>query len=414
MPGSHVMRSLSIVLALAAWPLVVQAAPAPAPEADEAEARTADAQQPLVERPPQPLGNRPGFGGPGSEGQGGPGYGGPGYGSGGGRGYGGRGGFGGFGGYRAPDQVPDNPIEKGYLFLDGQYLAPPYKLRLVENGVTVNGRPLPCRPPEDFGRGYGGYDGPHSDPWRRLAAQVATQLSSECVILAFSDQPLVVLDSSSGAYDLFQRLTGEGENPSNIALVDRLPDGFDQSVWNSWVRSFTPSLGLKARAVSFISTFDESDADARAEVSARRWLNWLAYPLTLGGMVLTVLSIGHLLGGRPLAGKTPHEQDTSPETLRALQYSLVLVGLLSLLDLAWTIMAAQSGQMRELNPFGSKLIESPSLLALFKITATGMAIGLLFSLRKYRRAQVAAWWACLILTILAFRWLTFNSMMLSA
>jgi hypothetical protein len=70
--------------------------------------------------------------------------------------------------------------------------------------------------------------------------------------------------------------------------------------------------------------------------------------------------------------------------------------------------------MRELNPFGSKLIESPSLLALFKITATGMAIGLLFSLRKYRRAQVAAWWACLILTILAFRWLTFNSMMLSA
>jgi hypothetical protein len=306
------------------------------------------------------------------------------------------------------------------VFIEGQYLAPPYKIRLQENGVTVNNRPLPCRAPQmewaPNNRPDGRPDRRESqspDPWRRLAMQVALQLSNQSVVMAFADQPIVVLDGSGGAYDLFQRLTGEGKNPSKVELVDRLPDGFDERVWNTWLGSFTPSLGLRARATSLITTYDETDAQARGDMAANRWMSRLAYPMTLSGLLLAVLSIGHLLGGRPAAGKTAFEQDASPETLRSLQYSLVLVGLLSLLDLGWTIMASQTGQMRELNPVGSTLIESPLLLTVFKIAATGMSIGLLFALRKYRRAQVAAWWACLILTILAFRWLVFNSMYVS-
>ncbi len=332
---------------------------------------------------------------------------------------GGFGGFGGFGGgefaprYDRPQPIPDQPIETGYLFLDGVYLAPPYKIRLVEGGITVNGRALPCRAPEpDFG-GRGRFESSNADPWRWLAAHVATQLSAQGVVMAFPDQPLVVLDGGAGAYDLFQRLTGEGKNPTRAELVDRLPAGFDERIWHKWVATFTPSLGLRARASSLISMYDESNADAHASVAATRRLNALAYPLTLGGMILTVLSMGHLLGGRPAAGKSAREQDDSPEALRALQYSLVLVGLLSLLDLAWTIMASQAGQMRELNPVGSALVQSPLLLSLFKIGATGMTIGLLFALRKYRRAQLATWWACLILTVLTLRWVTFSSLNVS-
>jgi len=314
---------------------------------------------------------------------------------------------------RPPDRVPEGPIDMGYFFLDGQYLAPPYRIKLEEGGVTVNGRLLPCKAPQaEFG-GDPRFENRNFDPLRRLASEVGSQLSNQCVVLAFPDQPLVVLDGGAGAYDLFQRFTGEGKNPSQVELVDRLPNGFDERVWNDWVGKFTPSLGLRARATSLINSFDQTDADAQAEISAVRRLNQFSYPLTLGGMILTVLSIGHLLGGRPAAGKTAYEQDTSPETLRALQYSLILVGLLSLLDLAQTIMTSQAGQMREVNPFGNSLIHSPALLSLFKIGATGLSIGLLFALRKYRRAQVAAWWACLILTVLALRWLTFNSMMIS-
>src|SRR5436190_3766337 len=156
--------------------------------------------------------------------------------------FGGFGGFGGggggFGGQRQPERIPALPIETGYLFLDGQYLAPPYKIALTDSGVTVNGRQLPCRAPEQeiAGRDFPGRGGDrrfeNPDPWRRLAAQLGTHLSNQSVVMAFPDQPLVVLDSSGGAYDLFQRLTGEGKNASQVELVDRLPSGFDERVWN--------------------------------------------------------------------------------------------------------------------------------------------------------------------------------------
>src|SRR5262245_60089875 len=125
------------------------------------------------------------------------------------------GGFGGMGGgppprfERQPERVPEQPIETGYLFLDGQYLAPPYKIRLQSDCVTVNGRPLPCRPPEQevFGRpGFAPdrrFENP--DPLRRLAVHVGSQLMAQSVVMAFTDQPLVILDGTGGSSDLFQR-----------------------------------------------------------------------------------------------------------------------------------------------------------------------------------------------------------------
>ncbi len=78
--------------------------------------------------------------------------------------------------------------------------------------------------------------------------------------------------------------------------------------------------------------------------------------------------------------------------------SLILVVALSLLDLVWTLLASQAGTMRELNPVGGRLIDDPAKLIAFKVAMTGLAAGLIFKLRYYRRAQLASWWACLILT----------------
>ena len=89
----------------------------------------------------------------------------------------------------------------------------------------------------------------------------------------------------------------------------------------------------------------------------------------------------------------------------------VFVVALSLLDLVWTLLVSQAGTMRELNPVGGRLIDDPVKLVAFKVAMTGLAAGLIFKLRYYRRAQLASWWACLILTLLIVRWLTFNSML---
>ncbi len=80
------------------------------------------------------------------------------------------------------------------------------------------------------------------------------------------------------------------------------------------------------------------------------------------------------------------------------------------LDLIWTLLAGQSGQMRELNPIGRNLIAHPVGLVAFKIIATVIGCVLLYVFRRDRRVAQAAWWLCLTLTVLTFRWLVFNSM----
>jgi hypothetical protein len=77
------------------------------------------------------------------------------------------------------------------------------------------------------------------------------------------------------------------------------------------------------------------------------------------------------------------------------------------------LLASQAGVMHELNPLGAKLVNSPTALIAFKGAATFVAASLLASLRYHRRAQLAAWWLCLVCALVTCRWLVFNSMFAS-
>ena len=67
-------------------------------------------------------------------------------------------------GFDQPPRPFDGPQEAtakaGFLFIDGEYLSPPYEIRHADDGITVNGRQLTCNPPPPdsfgFGRGFGG------------------------------------------------------------------------------------------------------------------------------------------------------------------------------------------------------------------------------------------------------------------
>ena len=102
--------------------------------------------------------------------------------------------------FRRPEPTTEASSEKGYFFLDGEYLPPPYEIRYADGEVTINGRKLTCEPQRNYfgmghnGRPFGSGFGPaRSDPWRPLVGELAQHLDSDTVVMSFPDQPLVVI-----------------------------------------------------------------------------------------------------------------------------------------------------------------------------------------------------------------------------
>jgi Domain of unknown function (DUF5658) len=304
---------------------------------------------------------------------------------------------------------------RGFVFVDGQYLAPPYEIRSDDGRLTVNDREFTCLPPprDMGGRGFGPPRGGESS-WRSTVNMLANHLGGDGVVMSFKDQPYVQLDSATG-YELLQSMTTQAERSiRQVRVMEKLPEDFDQELWDEWIRDFEPPDNLKQRAALWIANFDKTQEQAQAEIRAARWMSRLAYPMSLASMVLTVLSIGHLLGGRPHAGQPTFGIDASPAMIHALNWSLFFAAAFSSFDLVWTILASNTNQMRELNPIGSQWISDPRHLAGFKVSVTSSCLALLWLLRRHKRAQIAAWWVCLILTLVTIRWLTFNSLFVAA
>jgi hypothetical protein len=130
-------------------------------------------------------------------------------------------------------------------------------------------------------------------------------------------------------------------------------------------------------------------------------------------MGLVVTACGTLLNYRPKSRSRWTEVDTTGEGVSIVVRTVALLVVLGIFDLGCTLVAQQAGGFTELNPLGSRLVTNPILLTAFKMTTLLGACAILVALRRYRGAQVAAWWMCLICTVLTFRWLTYNSMFMT-
>jgi hypothetical protein len=318
------------------------------------------------------------------------------------------------------------PIETGFLFVEGEYVPPPYEVRADDNVVLVNdiavqtfpaGKPVERqverpsdRPFERDPRFRRQGEFTSRSPARDAVQTLRSQLMGDQMVIRLPGQPEVAIDNAGARHEFLKELLGYEGQAQNVSFSASLPPSLDMAVWNRWVNSFEPSEDFVSRAGGIVQLYERTLAQNLAEIGATRRLNTFAYPLSVCGMVLTTIGMGHLLSQRPPVGSKPKETDATPLAIRAAIYSLGLVILFSGLDLAWTILASQAGQMRELNPLGSHLIENPLGLVAFKVGATLLAVGLLLALRKYKRAQLAAWWVCLICTLLTARWVLLNSM----
>jgi hypothetical protein len=150
-----------------------------------------------------------------------------------------------------------------------------------------------------------------------------------------------------------------------------------------------------------------------AQVRAVRRAGWLKYLFTVGAMMITVISFGHLISSPPPTGRRWTHRNVSRDATKAIIYSLVFICLLSCIDLVWTQMRAETTHFTEMNPLGSQLLLDGGSPMLFKLGTLAVSIALLFRLRRFIGAQVASWWMCLICTLLAFRWILLDSAMLS-
>jgi hypothetical protein len=314
------------------------------------------------------------------------------------------------------------PVSEGFVFVNGEFLPRPYTFR-SDGKLTFINDVLITDELVDFGLASESDDGdedPGRSSRRRRAGIQQTYAEflnarfpeNRKVLVAFSGQSPTLLSTTAGGNDLLSVLVSDVHRSDLLPrLLNFAGSSAVASQWSGWIKSYQPSGEFLTAAQPIVDRIDATLNENQSRHAAMRRLDSFAYPLTIVGMFMSVFAIGHLMSNPPNGGKTPDEIEMSPEVVQIVTRSLVLVVALSLLDLIWTLLASQAGTMRELNPVGGRLIEDPATLIVFKVAMTGLAAGLIFKLRYYRRAQLASWWACLILTLLTVRWLTFNSML---
>jgi hypothetical protein len=321
-------------------------------------------------------------------------------------------------------------LKTGFLFIDGEFVPAPYRISVSDDGnqVLVNDRevpgaiihPLPgSRRPGERGV-FDNADrsrGEEDPPARRAARRIRHHLGHGTAIVAFSNLRMQTLLEVQTYALLKALLEPDTVRSELIAEVLEIPIGRPAKArWNQWLTEFPPpDAALRRQAEPFITRLEAAEASNLANIAAVRRFEAVAYPLTLLGMLLSVVAFGHLLMSLPnndamRRGASDGVGGISSEVIHATMISVLLVGALSSLDLIWTLLASQAGQMRELNPIASHFINDPLSLIAFKASATILGCGLLYALRRHSRAQLASWWMCLVCTMLTFRWLVFNSM----
>ena len=323
-------------------------------------------------------------------------------------------------------------LNVGYLFIDNHYISPPYRIELMsDERVSINDReylasdygygqrPMGAdglqnvsfrnRPNRGFRRG--GLNRPMSrSPSWKMFSDLMLDLRLKSLIILNTGQKPVSLDRHDASVLLSQISKDDSLDPKN-------PNGlgseqFSAPAIKDLLNEYQPTSEFKERVNETLKLHLFAKQESEAASSALIWSSRMNYPLTMLAMVLVVAAFGHLLSSHPNVLVNLESSDGLSLHRKLVFTSLFFVIAFSMIDLVWTILASQSGSMRELNPLGSELIESPAALAFFKVALTSMSIGLIYWIHRQRLARVASWWCCLILTLLTARWLTFQSMFL--
>lgn len=334
----------------------------------------------------------------------------------------------------------------GYVFVNGEYISAPYDIEWNEDALRINDLEF-TKESFDLTK-YESTAPPHGDRlWRRQrggfgrfqAAGVndasfssresfrggfagRTAFDRFCNELKGVNDGTIVVLFDGEAPLCVQQMAGRNEFVRALhipeASADPIPgvitDLKDRATWNRLLDEFRGSSEFDQRAADEIRRIEAAEADGDRVIAGSKWMEKLSYPMSVLAMVLVVVGFGHLLNNRPTVEAAEVDADSVywSNQRRVVAQSLLIVGLLSTIDLIWTISASNAGMMKEMNPLASGLINEPVRLFLFKASVTSLSIGILYYLHRRPIAQMASWWSCLLLTLLTARWVVFHSMFL--
>lgn len=313
-------------------------------------------------------------------------------------------------------------IDSGFVVLGGRYLRPPYRIEADDEGVRVNGQRV------EFPRSRFGH-GPRRRDWRfGPAARVrplAWHLMQNAMLLECPDGSCIVLPWPM-CLDTLEVLLSSGP-PSERArrLGESIPVPLPMTAeqWQGLVEAFEASPELAARFGPMWEDYQQQRrerAERAAALRRQRERTTLAGKILIyAGLVASVFTIGLLVNSRIQSAAIPcapgqwRHVDHSGRRSRLVWRMVVLLWALNALDLACTLLARQFHGFWEMNPIGRLLLDSSAGLTLFKAAFVLFSTVLLLALRRYRAAEVATWWVCLVYAVLALRWASFTSMLIS-
>lgn len=312
---------------------------------------------------------------------------------------------------KQPEPTTSNArTERGFVFLDGRYIAPPYAIEVKDGVININGdkrRVTDFKMPD-----Y--YEMMRSDREKREQLHCELQLHriGHVIVLFRNRQPMYLDEIDEGAQLIRVLARSTSSHNENYGIPKTLGCDVDTVTWDRLVSEFQPSTEFLKRASDHLEQLGQVSRTNTNCVAQNVWVSRIGFPLTVIAMVIVALAFGHLMSTKPYLGPDTAQMTDSPSARQIVFRSLLLVGALSVIDLIWTVVASGSGSMRELNPFGSQLIDGPLQLVAFKTATITPAIGLMYWLHRSAIAQAASWWSCLVLTLVTARWLTFSSMFL--
>jgi len=313
------------------------------------------------------------------------------------------------------------PIDSGYVILEGRVLAPPYRFGRRGGDIFVNGKRIAVLPGDPVS-GEGQREDARRADVDRLIADMEYWLYEDSAIIVFDERTRIVADCIDAA-DFLRELLQADSLEERIALAATSyidvsnSDGSNRIPTSRW-RDILADFGVVDDRNEFlekwISEHEEVEEEDDDELAVKRTAQDRSadrmYGLSVVGMVLVALSCGTLLTQRPEFGQRWTQLAESKASSSLVWRSLALIVALSVFDLACTLLAPTKGGFLEINPVGKSLLYSPWMLSTFKFSATFVAVGILWSLRQRAGSQQASWWLCLILTIVTARWVAVQSL----